>query len=285
MTWEETIKHIRTQPEFAELVDKAYFSADLEKNISNFEKSEEFLATLKIIEEYAPNAKSILDIGSGNGISAINFAKVGYNVVALEPDPSKTVGAGAINIVKDTLKLDNIDVVESYAEDMGFNETIFDVVYVRQAVHHANDLNSFIKQCVHVLKPNGLLLTVRDHVVFNKEDKMWFLESHPLHKFYGGENAFSPSEYRNAIKVAGAELVKELKYYDNIINYFPLSKKDVLLQESNMISGEKKRLKNKLGVLYKVPFVWSFYKLFRGFNALDETKVPGRMYSYIALKK
>ena len=96
MTWEETIISIRENEEFKDLVEKAYFDEDLELNVKRFESSEEFNETLKIINKYAPRAKSILDIGCGNGISSINFALKNYHVAAVEPDSSNTVGAGAI---------------------------------------------------------------------------------------------------------------------------------------------------------------------------------------------
>ena len=51
---------------------------------------------------------------------------------------------------------------------------------------------------------------------------------------------------------------------------------------------QRTRFNRKAGFLSKIPFIYEFYKLlFRKSSnlGLDETKVPGRMYSYIALKK
>ncbi|NNE14184.1 MAG: class I SAM-dependent methyltransferase [Saprospiraceae bacterium] len=284
MNWEETIIAIRKREDLQALVHQSYIHEDLELNVRNFAVSEEFKATLNLLKHYAPEATSILDVGSGNGITAINFALKGYQVTAVEPDESDTVGAGAINILKAKYKLDNIEVHQSLAEEIKFEDNTFDVVYIRQAMHHAKDLNAFIKECVRVLKPKGLLLSIRDHVIFNHQDKTWFLDSHPLHQFYGGENAFTPRAYKTAIELAGATVVKELKYYDSIINYFPLSEADCQAKKAMEIEQQQQRLKNKIGILYKLPFVWYFYTLISGFTPLDEKKIPGRMYSYIALK-
>ncbi|PHQ58442.1 MAG: SAM-dependent methyltransferase, partial [Sulfurimonas sp.] len=98
--------------------------------------------------------------------------------------------------------MSNLEIFESFAEDIKFDSNSFDVVYVRQAMHHANDLNKFIGECGRVVKNGGLLLTIRDHVIFDAKDKEWFLESHPLHKFYGGENAYKPEEYESAMENA-----------------------------------------------------------------------------------
>src|SRR5947209_473204 len=82
--------------------------------------------------------------------------------------------------------MDDITVHQSFAEDIGFGDEIFDIVYVRQAMHHAYDLEIFVKECARVLKKGGLFITIRDHVIRDEKDKAWFLEMHPLQKFYGG---------------------------------------------------------------------------------------------------
>lgn len=285
MTWEETIIKIRKSGDFKELVEKAYFDENLELNVCRFGKSDEFKETLKFIKQHASNAKSILDIGCGNGISSINFALKGFNVTAVEPDSSDTVGARAIKKLKETYKLENLDIYEAFAENINFASNSFDLVYIRQAMHHAFDLEKFIKECVRVLKPSGILLTIRDHVVYNEKDKAWFLESHPLHKFYGGENAYTSMEYKNAIKNAGAKVEKELKYYDSVINYFPSTKEEIdNLKKVNELN-HKKKLTSKLGKIADNWFVWNLYRLLSNYNPLNEVFIPGRMYSYIAIKK
>jgi len=288
MTWEETIQEIRTKPEFKDLVRLAYFDSDLDLNIQRFGVSDEFEETLRLIQQYQPNAKTIVDIGSGNGISAINFALKGYKIISIEPDKSDTVGAGAIRILKEKHALDNLTVYDAFAEDIQLPDSSFDVVYVRQAMHHANDLSKFINECVRVLKPGGLLLTTRDHVVFDEKDKERFLRSHPLQSYYGGENAFSPDEYKMAMTTAGASVEKEFKYYDSIINFFPLTtfevEKLVALYNVNL----KSKMRKRIGFLANFPFLIPLYKWFRKIDRnaiLNEREIPGRMYSYIAIKR
>lgn len=288
MTWEETIEKIRKDPEFKDLVRLAYFDADLGLNVKRFGESEEFEETLSIIKAYRPDCKSIIDIGSGNGISAINFALQGLSVTSVEPDRSNTVGSGAIRILKEECQLNNIEIFDSFAEDISFSENSFDVVYVRQAMHHANNLEDFIRECVRVLKPNGLLLTVRDHVIYDKKDKDWFLASHPLHKFYGGENAYTAEAYKNAITKAGAMVEKELKHFDSVINYFPLTMTNLEQIKSSYLDGVRNHFNKRVGVLSKFPGMFDIYKLFKGIDsskALKEKDVAGRMYTYIAIKK
>lgn len=285
MTWHETIDYIRQQPEYADLVRLAYFDKDLTLNIVRFGKSEEFQETIKLMEKYVPEARKILDIGAGNGISSINFALKGYEVTVLEPDPSDTVGANAIRILKDEYKLDNLSVYERYAESTGLPSNNFDIIYVRQAMHHAHDLKKFIAECARLLKPGGVLLTMRDHVVFNRKDKERFLETHPLHKFYGGENAFTSAEYKGAMLSAGLHVLEEMKYFDSVINHFPLSTRDL----NSLKATEDKlqqELRSKIGVLAKIPLLFKIYKYLKGHKSdyRNEKKVPGRMYSFVSGK-
>ncbi|QBN19852.1 class I SAM-dependent methyltransferase [Flavobacterium nackdongense] len=288
MTWEETIKYIRTQPAFKDLVEKAYFEEDLLLNVERFKHSEEFIETLQFLKQYQPNAKNILDIGSGNGISSVALALEGYNVVAIEPDSSDTIGAGAIRKLKVHYNLPNLEVFEAFAEELQLSDENFDIVYARQCMHHAYDLEKFVAEASRVIKKNGLFITIRDHVIFDKKDREWFLENHPLQKYYGGENAFTPTEYKAAIQKAGLKVEKEIKYFDNVINYFPSTKNEVL----NMFQMAKYKailhLNKKIGVLSKIPFLQEMYFKKIGLtkeSVYDEKKVPGRMYSYLCIKK
>ena len=191
----------------------------------------------------------------------------------------RTIGAGAISKLKEHYHLGNLEVFEGFAENLKFNSNSFDIVFSRQAMHHANNLEKFVSEMARVLKPGGLFLTVRDHVVYNSDDKEWFLESHPLQKFYHGENAFSSSEYKTAINYAGLKLLKELMHFDSVINYFPGCTYKIEL---------KKHLKSKIGFLAQIPFVFKLYdnRLKQKFGQTHfEKKIPGRMYSYIATKK
>jgi len=285
LNWEQTVKFIRSKPEYEDLVEKAYFEEDLPLNVERFKRSAEFAETIKLIRQYAPNANTILDIGSGNGISAIAFALEGYNVIVSEPDPSITIGAGAIKKLAIHYNLDNVKVYENCAEEIGFPADHFDIVYVRQAMHHAYDLNKFIKNLALVLKKGGTLFTIRDHVIYDESDKERFLKDHPLHKYYGGENAFTSSEYRAAFAAAGLAMKAELKFYDSLINYFPFTPMQIQEQKREKVNRLKSIFYNKLGLLSKLPGLFAIYKIRnKAALVLNEKDVAGRMYSYILQK-
>jgi ubiquinone/menaquinone biosynthesis C-methylase UbiE len=290
MTWEETIIQIRKQPEFSELVAKAYFDEDLVLNVERFKASREYAETKSIIAGFYPDTAGlkILDIGSGNGISAISFALDGNCVTVAEPDTSDTVGSGAIRKLIKHHRLSNVRVADSFGERMPFESAEFDMVYIRQAMHHANDLNKFVSEAARVLKPGGLFLTVRDHVVFDKKDKQWFLDSHPLQKYYEGENAFTEQEYRDAMEAAGLKIKKTLRCFDSAINYFPMNENDLhrlKKNRENLIAGSlAKKLPLFLSNNHSIKKYYSKYVESKLGPVLDEKTIPGRMYSFIALK-
>ena len=287
MNWEETIKYIRGVPEFKELVEKAYLEEDLQLNVRRFRQSEEFKETLQIFEKSGfGKSVNILDIGAGNGVASVCFAMEGFNVTAVEPDSSNTVGNGAIKILKDKYKLENINVISSSGESIPLENEAYDIVYVRQAMHHANHLNDFLKEISRLLKKAGMLVAVREHVIFNEKDKQYFLKEHPLQKFYGGENAYTLIEYKQAIVNAGLTLIKTLKYFDSVINYFPLTMDEVLDMKAKRASivncGMKKH--HLASFQFTNPLIAYLYRIKLG-KVYNERIVPGRMYSFIAIKK
>jgi SAM-dependent methyltransferase len=276
-TWEETIKLIRTLPEFNFLVENAYFDEDLQLNVERFRKSEEFIETLKELKRIAPQAKTILDVGSGNGISSVAFALNGYTVTSVEPDNSETIGAGAIRKLKEHYRLKNLNVLESFAERMPLDTESFDVVYFRQAMHHAHDLIGFISECSRLLKKGGALLAIRDHVIFDEEDKQLFLQSHPLHKFYGGENAYTLEQYKSALTSAGLIIQKTLPTFSSPINYFPAKRTD--------ISMLKVKKKTASAIIKVFPGLFSDTFKEKVKSVLNEKEFPGRVYSFICTKR
>ena len=147
-----------------------------------------------------------------------------------------------------------------YAENLLKEQCQFEIVYVRQALHHANDLNLFVKAATRLLKQGGIFMAVREHVIYNEKDKEWFLSSHPLQKFYGGENAFTLLEYELAFKGAGLSLLKKFGHYESVINYSPLNAADVLQLKTKEIQDNKMFFSTKYKLFGKMGLAWTLYK-------------------------
>jgi ubiquinone/menaquinone biosynthesis C-methylase UbiE len=290
MTWEEIIITIRKDPAFKDLVEKAYFEEDLELNVTRFLSSEEFKETNELLRAYLgrDTGLTIADVGAGNGVAAAAFAKNGNVVHAVEPDPSETIGAGAIRKLKKSLELDSLYVIDSFGEQIPLEKGSCDLVYIRQAMHHASDLKQFVAEAARLLKKGGILLTVRDHVIYNPKDKAWFLKVHPLHKFYGGENAFTFEEYSGAMTDAGLKVEKNLRHYDSVINYFPETRSDLNgkleKRETEITEGISRKLfKGAAG--FRPLRKWYSRRLETSMGpVLDERKIAGRLITFIARK-
>lgn len=272
MTWEETITHIQSTPSFASLVRDTYISPDLPSNVERFCVSAEFQETQLLLKKYAPvNQPKLLDIGAGNGIASIAFARMGYTVTALEPDPSPTVGSGAIKILLAHYQLPTIDIVEAYGERLPFEDETFDIVYIRQAMHHAIDLTNFVKEAARVSKKGGVILTLRDHVIASSRDKVKFLKQHPLHHYYGGENAFTLAAYQEAFREAGLIILQQISPSASPINYEPWSKTQL-----------KQILSAKFGAWvanrrWLVEMAWWL-------SMIRKEHLPGKLYSFVLRK-
>ena len=268
MNWENTIKNIRNKKEFSDLVRDAYFDADLNLNLERYKGSEEFLCTKDLLKKYVNKSKDlkIIDIGAGNGISTLSFAEEGYYVYSLEPDPSETVGYGAIKQLVKEKQLENVEIIPSYCESILLKDNTIDVAFARQAMHHAANLEQFLIEIYRILKPGGVLLTVRDHVIKKEADKKTFLDSHPLHKYYGGENAYTLVEYTSTMKKVGFNVVEQLRPFDSPINYAPLRTDDI---RKKMRFMGKYDFGLKLGIMYLA-------------NKYKNT--PGELHSFVCIK-
>lgn len=289
MNWEETIRHIWTQEQFSQLVHDAYFGPDLADNITRFRESEEFQETLQ--ELYALAGKGphrILDVGCGNGISSIAFALEGHEVTGIDPDPSEIVGIGAARKMAAHFAVtERCHFFEGTSEDFDTEGQPFDVVYARQAMHHARELNDFIAVPAGKLRTGGYFITVRDHALYDERELDTFLNHHPLHKFYGGEHAFTIVRYQQAFAAAGLEIKKQYGHYDSVINYSPLSKNKRETMVEQEAGNIRALLRRKIPLLGGTALAYQLYTRLR-FDPRqleDERSIPGRNYSFFAIKK
>lgn len=216
-TWEEAVLWLRAQSDQAELVRACFFDDPLLDAAERYYASSEWDAARRLL---GPAAGRALDVGAGRGISSYALARDGWEVTALEPDPSAIVGAGAITQLAEASKLP-IEVWMEWGESLPFPDASFDLVYGRQILHHARNLSILCAEMARVLKPGGTFMATREHVIFKDADLGVFLAEHPLHRLYGGENAYRLREYKRAIEQAGIRLTRVLNPWASSINLYP----------------------------------------------------------------
>ena len=160
-----------------------------------------------------------------------------------------------------------------------FNDGEFDVIFARAVLHHMKGLDAGCAELARVLKPGGVLLAIREHVISRLEDLPAFLDSHPLHSLYGGENAYLLSRYRNALESAGFLVVRQLSPLSSPINYYPQTKESLrqeLVTRVGRIPG--------LGLLMDraLRLDTLSHLAFRFVTLIDNR--PGRLYSFVCNK-
>lgn len=277
-TWEEAVRWLRDQPHQAALVRDCYFDDPLLAAAERFYASREWQATRLELPFVRTTA---LDLGAGRGISSYALARDGWQVTALEPDPSPLVGAAAIRQLAADAGL-SIHVVEEFGERLPFENATFGLVMARQVLHHARDLGQLLREVARVLKPGGVLVATREHVISDVRDLPRFLARHPLHHLYGGENAFTLAAYQAAIEAAGLTLWRAYGPWESPINTFPLEDAAV---RARLAAPVRRRLGPLGQVLVSTSLPWSrwAYRWLARVASQRDTS-PGRLYSFVAVK-
>lgn len=264
ISWEDAVSWLKQQPDQTELVRACFYDDPLLDAAERYAVSEEWRAVRALLP--APSG-SALDIGAGRGISSFALARDGWDTVALEPNGSAVVGAGAIRSLADAAGL-SIEVVEEWGEQLPFADNRFDVVHCRQVLHHAQDLPQLCREIGRVLKPGGVFIATREHVISRPEDLDAFLAGHPLHKLYGGENAFLLHEYLDAIRGGGIELTSVLNPCQSNINLYP-----------ETMGGLKRRISAKL----HLPDILIPDMALGWIGAMSNA--PGRLFTFAGYKR
>ncbi|MBM3111569.1 glycosyltransferase [Pseudomonas arcuscaelestis] len=241
--WEEIIHALQADPSSRQMLEDSYLSADLFASLIRFRDSEEFRSTLAEIKQRAPDAKTILDIGGAGGVMSVALALEGYHVTLAEPSGDTIAGVqGARNLSQvanellDSTVMTRVDIRQATIEQ--FHPTgSYDIVYCRQVVHHFHDPVMALKKVRSLLSEKGVAMFVREHVIFDDEDKERFLEGHALQKYTGGENAYTAEEYCAFIEAAGMRLAKQYAFKESPINFYPHSQEAALLLDESSISG------------------------------------------------
>jgi SAM-dependent methyltransferase len=274
-SWEQTIRWLRAQPDQAELVQSGYFDDPVEAAATRYWQSPEWqqvAARLPIA-----NGGQALDFGAGRGIASFALARLGYKVVALEIDRSELVGADAIRSIARNTGLP-IEVTESSSARLPFRDGTFDVVFGRAVLHHVDDLEEVCREFYRVLKPGGTFIAIREHVISRESDIEAFRSLHPLHKYYGGENAYTLKRYSSAIKSAGFLLQEIIRPLRSVINLFPHSIADVQTEVARRVSLGNRVLARMAGAAIRLPMLWPI--VLRTIELADHR--AGRLYSFMA---
>lgn len=273
MTMDEAVLRLRRDPKFAELIRDSYLEADTHACAERFRQLGEFREVQRLLGSLSTGV--ILDLGAGTGIASYAFSTSGARLVyALEPNHSDIVGSGAIRRLTQGM---TVEPIEACGEKIPLPDSHVDVVYSRQVLHHTQNLNQVLRECARVLKPGGIFLACREHVVDNELQLRAFRQQHPFNQLVGGEQAFPLDAYLDAIRLAGLQLQNVFGPWDTVINAFPGVKEQTELSHypQQLLAQRLGRLGAWAGTLPMVrSLVWKWLK----------RPVPGRLYTFLAGK-
>ena len=174
----------------------------------------------------------------------------------------------------------DIEVTQEFSERLPFDDARFDLVFARAVLHHTRDLNAACAEFFRVLKPGGRLLAVREHVISRAEDLEAFLQIHPLHSLYGGENAFQLHQYEAAIRHAGFHLEQVSSPLESPINYAPQTRQSLQREIAARATRNLPIVRDLARAVLALPGLWPLVMPL--LTRIDHR--PGRLYSFVASK-
>lgn len=156
----------------------------------------------KIYKYITPKHHTLLDIGCGNGIDSMYFAKKGLKVTSI--DWSKPAIKHLEKRIKKGL---NISTNIINTENINFKENSFDIIYAHLSLHYFNEKTTkkIFEKLYKILKRDGILFikckSTQD-ALFGKGEKI----EENMYKLDGQIRHFFDQKYTGGL----------LKYFDNV---------------------------------------------------------------------
>jgi SAM-dependent methyltransferase len=212
-----------SRPELRDLVWLCYKTPDLAENARRYAASEEFSEATRVLAELGQppdHGARVLDFGCGNGIASYALARRGYAVVGVDSSAGALAGIGA---ARQIVALDGADFELIHSPD-GLPELApasFDVIWVREALHHVRDMAGLLSRFRDLLRPAGLVCCLREVVIWNESQRRDFFATHPFNHITRDEGCYYLREYQDAFETAGLERVLTLEPESSAINAYP----------------------------------------------------------------
>ena len=280
LSYEEAVLRLLRDDRYRQLMSDSYLDLNPTEAALRYKESEEFAEVLRILSKKNP-ADVVLDIGAGNGILSFALAEHGYHVLALEPGDGAITGRQAIETVQNATRT-KFEILNGWGEAIPLKDAGIDVVIARQVLHHAKDLKKMCAEVYRVLKPQGLFLALREHVIFKESGVELFLSKHPMHQLTGEENAYMLRFYKESIKAAGFSKLKVYAFWDSVLNYAPIRTFEVDTFFAEKLSKRIPLLSPGFfeNYILKTPGVSCLLR--RVLNIVHKT--PGSLYTFEAIK-
>lgn len=116
----------------------------------------------KIVEHYGKDPRALrplaglrlLDIGCGGGLLAEPLARMGAEVVAIDP-AERNIGVASLHARESGVE---VDYRATTAEALADSGERFDIVLAMEVVEHVADIGLFLQRAGEMVKPGGLMV-------------------------------------------------------------------------------------------------------------------------------
>ncbi|HYK74948.1 MAG TPA: methyltransferase domain-containing protein [Pseudoneobacillus sp.] len=173
----------------------------------------------------------VLDIATGGGHTANAFAPHVEKVVAV--DLTKKMLLAAENFIRGNGH-ENVQFVEGDAEQLPFDDALFDIVTCRIAPHHFPNIEAFIKEVYRVLKEGGQFL-LDDNVSPEDDELDQFYNIVEKTRDYSHYRAWKKTEWLKMLELQGFK-IDELHRFDKTFVFEPWC------MRMNLPESEKEKL-------------------------------------------
>ena len=155
-----------------------------------------------------PRGLSVLDVGSGGGLLAEEFAALGCEVTGVDPS-GESVSVARVHADEQGLQ---IEYRQASGEALPFEEGRFRVVYCCDVLEHVDDVGQTIAEIARVLEPEGVFLydtinrTRRSKLIMIKLAQDWSATAWADPGLHGFEMFIRPEEVESQMRTAGLEV-------------------------------------------------------------------------------
>lgn len=173
---------------------------------------ERFLVNMREADFYAdlchvfggPGSGTVLDVGTGPGLTSAYLALMGYAVTAVDPALSACRAtqtlAGHLGVT--------IDSVHGIGEALDALDASFDTVLFHSSLHHCDDPDLALRNAYARLRPGGRIWLLCENILSRLRSKQWFyrtLEANPesVGHYGGNEHVYRVGEYLDMLRRAG----------------------------------------------------------------------------------
>lgn len=135
--------------------------------------------------------KKVLDIGCGSGIDAMEFARNGADVTAVD------ITQNALNLTLELMKETRtmFQVRLASADNLPFSDNTFDLIYSFGVLHHIPNIRDTLREVKRVLKPGGSIMVM----LYHKDSLLYAYSIMYLHGIKPKDQLFDEAVIRSEI--------------------------------------------------------------------------------------